>query len=496
MNLKIDRALKTPVYIQIRSQLKEQILSGRLSDGYALPSERTLAKDLGVHRNTVVRAYNELKADGLLSSYQGVGYRVACRQETGRNGQRKKAVNWQGLIKKEYRELQSAFEDYVSKPQTESRVSFAAGMAAGEVYSAKEIADCLARIISAGDRPSYFYTPYQGDPALRQEIAGFMRTKGILANPGQIQIFSENNQALDFLVTILLSPGDKVFTEESNSPDVYRAIELAGGKVIAIPMDEEGMICENLGPLIETHKPRFIYVNSSYHNPTGIGMSMERKKRLLELSYQYRVPLIEEDEASELFFEGDRIPSLKSMDPGENVIYMYSFSLTMVPGVGISFLIAPREIIKSLSNLVSVRLVTLEWMPQHLACQFLKEGTYVRKLEDFRRIYKEKRDRMCRCLQEISGSVPLSFRKPRGGVYLWVRLPSAVDVSRLRKEAEKQGVSFLTGELFFPDQNPRGNYIRLNYSYASERQIEKGMGILKECMQKIQKESDLFDKPL
>ena len=81
MNLKIDRALKTPVYIQIRSQLKEQILSGRLSDGYALPSERTLAKDLGVHRNTVVRAYNELKADGLLSSYQGVGYRVACRQE-------------------------------------------------------------------------------------------------------------------------------------------------------------------------------------------------------------------------------------------------------------------------------------------------------------------------------------------------------------------------------------------------------------------------------
>ena len=171
--------------------------------------------------------------------------------------------------------------------------------------------------------------------------------------------------------------------------------------------------CVSETALIETHKPRFIYVNSSYHNPTGIGMSMERKKRLLELSYQYRVPLIEEDEASELFFEGERIPSLKSMDPGENVIYMYSFSLTMVPGVGLSFLIAPREIIKSLSNLVSVRLVTLEWMPQHLACQFLKEGTYVRKLEDFRRIYKEKRDRMCRCLQEISGSVPLSFRKPR-----------------------------------------------------------------------------------
>ena len=176
---------------------------------------------------------------------------------------------------------------------------------------------------------------------------------------------------------------------------------------------------------------------------------MERKKRLLELSYQYRVPLIEEDEASELFFEGDRIPSLKSMDPGENVIYMYSFSLTMVPGVGISFLIAPREIIKSLSNLVSVRLVTLEWMPQHLACQFLKEGTYVRKLEDFRRIYKEKRDRMCRCLQEISGSVPLSFRKPRGGSICGCGSLPRLIFPGFEKKRKSRACPFLRGNCSF-----------------------------------------------
>lgn len=487
MKLTVNKNLKTPVYLQIFSQIKEKIIKGDLVDGYALPSERALAKTLSLHRNTIVRAYNELKADELISSYQGVGYRVHYREEE--HEQKGKAVNWQGIIKKEYLELESAFDDLFIKSQAESKISFAAGMAAGEVYSKEEVADCLAQIIASGNRQSYFYTPYQGDPELRKEISGFMRTKGVLTNPGQIQIFSENNQALDFLVTLLLSPGDKVFTEECVSPDVYRAIELAGGEIITVPMDEKGMICDCLEPLIEIHKPRFIYVNSGYHNPTGAILSMERRKKLLDLSYEYRIPIVEEDEASELFFEGDRMPSIKSMDPNENVIYMYSFSLTLVPGVGVSFVIAPNSVIKSLSNLVSVRLVTLDWMPQHLACQYLKNGTFINKLESFRRIYKRKRDLMCRHLDQAAESVNLSYLKPDGGVYLWVRLPSEIPISLLVRETEKQEVSFVPGMIFFPDKNPDGNYIRLNYSYPTEEQIQKGMKILTEILQRIQKKS-------
>lgn len=487
MKLLIDKKLKTPVYLQIVSQIKRMIISGDLASGYALPSERSLAKDLGVHRNTVVRAYTELKADGLITSYQGVGYRVLYRRNE-KKGLRK-SVNWPSQIKEEYLELESAFDDLFIKAQTESKISFAAGMAAGEVYGQDEVADCLAKIMAAGNRPSYFYTPYQGDLELRREIAAFMRTKGVLTNPGQIQIFSENNQALDFLVTLLLLPGDKIFTDESTSPDVYRAIELAGGEIVPVPMDEEGMICDCLEPLIELHRPRFIYINCSYHNPTGIVLSMERRKKLLELSYQYRIPIVEEDEASELYFEGTKMPSLKSMDPGENVIYMYSFSLTLVPGVGISFVIAPKEVVKSLSNLVSVRLVTLDWTPQHLACQYLKDGTFAEKLEDFRQIYKRKRDLMCACLDRAKEIVDIAYQKPKGGVYLWVKLPAALDVVRLTKEAEQRGVSFIPGAIFFPGKDPGGNYIRLNYSYPTEEQIKKGMELLIKSMQKIQKES-------
>lgn len=483
MKLIIDKKLRTPVYLQITSQIKEKIVRGELVDGYALPSERSLARSLGLHRNTVVRGYNELKADGLISSYQGVGYRVCYRQEE--QGKRKRTVNWQGIIKPEYLEMEDAFDELFHKSQAESKISFAGGMASGEVYRKEEVSECLAQIISAGDRQSYFYTPYQGDLELRKQITGFMRTKGVLTNPAQIQIFSENNQALDFLVTLLLSPGDKIITEESTSPDVYRAIQLAGADIITVPMDGEGMICERLEPLIELHKPKFIYINCSYHNPTGVVLSMERRKKLLGLSYKYRIPIVEDDEASELFFDGNKMPSLKSMDPGENVIYMHSFALTLVPGMGVSFMIAPKAVIRSLSNMVSIRLVTLDWVPQQMACQYLRDGTFIRKLEDFRVIYKKKQEVMCGYLDQAS-EIELSYRKPKGGVYLWVKLPPELDVSRLAKETEKKGVSFMPGAIFFPGKNPGGNYIRLNYSYPTERQIEKGMKILVSSMQKIQ----------
>ena len=233
------------------------------------------------------------------------------------------------------------------------------------------------------------------------------------------------------------------------------------------------MICDYLEPLIELHRPKFIYVNSSYHNPTGVILSRERRKKLLELSYQYRIPIVEEDEASELFLEGERMPSLRSMDSKENVIYMYSFSLTLVPGVGISFMIAPRAVIKRNSNLVSVRLVTLDWTPQHLTCQYLKEGTFSRKLEDFRQVYKKKRDLMCFYLDQAAREIGLSYRKPEGGVYLWIKLPAGLDVTSLARETEKRSVSFIPGAIFFPGKNPGGNYIRLNYSYPTEEQIKK-----------------------
>lgn len=483
MNITVNRNEKTPLYIQISQQIKRMIFEGSLVDGYMLPSERALAAELGVHRNTIVRAYSELKDGGLLSSCQGQGYRVTYHNIF--SGMVKKPVNWESLIKEEYMRIKTDFDELFSKSYEGSIISFAGGVAAREAYPLSEMTEVFGRILTGRHDNAYFYTPYQGNKELREEIARFLDKKGIQVKCGNIQIFSENNQALDFILTLTLMPGDKVIIPEPLSPDIYRTIQLAGGIVVTVPVDENGMVCERLEPLIEQEKPRYIYVDSSFNNPTGVILSLERRKKLLEISYKYRIPIIEEDEGSELYYKGKMMPSLKSMDTGNNVIYMYSFSLTMVPGAGISFVAADKRITERLSRLISVRLVTLDWASQMLMLEYMKEGLFYSRLNTFREICRSKRDIMYEQLEIMKQRFDIEFSLPEGGVYFWIRLPDGIDAKRLLKEAQKQGVTFIPGYVFYPEKPAGNNYIRLNFSYPDREEIEPGMLKLSHAIDKM-----------
>ncbi|HUM56696.1 MAG TPA: PLP-dependent aminotransferase family protein, partial [Bacillota bacterium] len=241
-----------------------------------------------------------------------------------------------------------------------------------------------------------------------------------------------------------------------------------------VPVDENGMKGDNLAPLIEKHRPKFIYVNSSYQDPTGKVLSFERRKKLLQLSYRYRLPIIEEDAASEIFYGKSRIPSIKAMDEGDNVIYIYSFSLTFIPGVGAAFAVAPKQVIKSLSYLVSVRLISLEWASEKMLSAAFANDLYYKKLEDFRREYKEKRDRMCMWLDKLK-PFGVRYEKPSGGVYIWCSMPDKTDVAKLAVEAKKEGLNFVPGNMFYPGKKTGGQMIRLNFSYPSLKHIDEGM---------------------
>lgn len=471
--------MNTPVYLRIAAELKKKILMGELLDGFMLPSERKMAEIYNVHRNTVTKAYNELKAEELVKAVHGVGYRVtygdASREESVHPG----GVNWEDAIKDEYLDMEHSFDELFIGSFRKGTFSFAGGISSPTVYGEEDIGKLFHGIIAKQRGVKDYYTPYQGDENLRRHISYFLKEKGMSAGYGQIQIFSEINQALDFIVTLLLTPGDKVITEEPVSPDVYRAIQLAGGEIITIPMDEEGMICDRLGPLLEKHHPKFIYVNGSFHDPTGVELSLKRKKNLLELADHYRIPIIEDDSSSELYYGENRVPSLKALDKGENVIYMYSFAMTFAPGGGMAFVYAPKKIIESLSYLVSVRLISLDWVSQKLLQVAMESRLYQDKLADFRREYKTKRDGMYRWLRQLAPRGVLC-EEPPGGVYLWCRLPDAIDGEKLMSMAGKKGVSFVPGHVFYPKGNGGERYIRLNFSYPSPEEIDQGMEILTE----------------
>ena len=489
MNITINHNTQTPIYMQIVNQIKEMIIKGEITDGFVLPSERTLAKHLKVHRNTIIKAYTELKAEDFLASSQGKGYRVSYRngtlEKTGKNG----GITWQSVIKDEYLDLKIAFDDLFSKSYTSNNISFAGGIASAEEYGKDDLALILNDIISSDNIEAYSYSPYQGNQHLRQNIAYLMLSKGIKAKPGEIQILQETNQALDYLAALLIKPGDVVITEEPVSPDVYRTFALAGGKVVTVPMDEEGIICDSLEPLILKYKPKFIYVNPDFQNPTGVVMSLNRRKALLSMAYQYKLPVIEEDASSEIRFEGVRIPSLKALDKGNNVIFIYSFALTFAPGIRMAFVLADKTLIKSLSYIVSIRLISLDSISQKLLSSYIEKGIYQRNLRNICADYKEKRDLMCACLEE-AGAFGLEFHKPAGGVYLWCRLSSDIDFRRLYVKTTARGVSFIPGNIFYLRGSKSESYFRLNFSYPSKLQIEKGIRILTDAIRESRESAE------
>jgi len=485
MNIRIDHSIKTPVYLQIASRIKEQILSGEISRGGILPSERALAGILGVHRNTVVRAYSELKDQHLIESRQGVGYVASYSTAMPLSGQpagKPKKVSWANLIKDEFLDMEVTFDDLFQRFGGENTYSLGSGIATVGIYNEQKIAADITELITAKGRNQYFYSPYKGDKFLRQKLVSFLSTKGISATTGQIQILTETNQALDFLVMLLIKPGDTVILGEPVSPDTYRTMELAGAVIRTVPLGDDGIDCCMLEEAVRQYMPKFIYVSSSFDNPTGTILPLEKRRKIVEISERYRIPVIEEDEASELVYEGNRMPPLKSFDTTGNVIYIYSFSLTFVPGLSLAFVTASRDVIRSLSYLVSVRMVATDWLSQNLVARYLDDGTYYGVLRDFCENYGQKRDIVCSHLDSMK-DLGVEYTKPRGGVYIWCRLPEGIDSKEFVSDAYSRGLALIPGYIFYPFRNGGRDRVRINFSYETPERLTKGMEVFRQLIE-------------
>ena len=490
MDIRLDKQSMIPVYLQIADQVRSHILHGALPAGSVLPSERSLAQMLDIHRNTVVKAYSELKSDAWIESRQGIGYVVAPQQagEAGGTetaeaaGRGNKRVNWVNEIKGQYLDMEKTFDDLFQRFADENKYSLGSGISSNEVFRPEEVARDIAPLMTGAGCCQYFYSPYKGDKFLRQKLVSFLSTKGVKASTGEIQILSETNQALDFIVTLLVRPGDTVVMEEPVHPDMYRAMELAGAKIFTVPVDRDGMRCDLLERLVVSKRPKLIFVNSSFHDPTGNILSLERRRQIIDISNTYRIPIVEEDAASELVYDGEKLPPIKAFDTLENVIYIYSFSLTFVTGLSIAVVVANADVIRSLSYLVSVRLMASDWMTQKLLGKYLDDGTYYKALDEFRASYSRKQRLVCEKLDAMA-DLGVSYERPRGGVYIWCRLPDGVDSKRFINRAYNMGLILIPGYVFYPFKNGGRDRVRINYSYESEERLLRGMDIFRAALE-------------
>ncbi|MDR0356880.1 MAG: PLP-dependent aminotransferase family protein [Clostridiales Family XIII bacterium] len=496
MNIKISKGHQTPVFRQVANQIREAILCGELREGSFLPSEREMAGMTGLHRNTVARVYQELGCEGYLEAIRGRGHIVSFQTEKsdetpfpnagntdgeGRLERKYPGVPWFALMRNELVDCKSAFDDLFSKSCAGRNISFASGLVPPEAYFEEDIKEILNELTKSGNENIFNYSHHQGLHALRSGLCSMFRMKGIDVSPSEILVVNETNQALDYLAELFTEKGDTVITESPTSPDVYRAFMLRGATVLSVPMERDGANIDMMKTLVERRRPKFICVSSGFHDPTGIVMSREKRTRLLELSYRHMIPIIEEDSSSEINFTEERIPSIKAMDKNGNTVYIYSMALTFAPGFKMAFVLGNKQVVKKLSYLQSMHIMNPDNINQSIIAHCIKKGLYMKNTHKIRELYREKALLLSECLSEAR-SLGLRFDEPKGGVYLWCRLPETADFKRFQNDLTRRGVYIMPGSLFFPEGTTGSDYMRLNYSRPDRDQIKKGARILTETL--------------
>lgn len=484
MRIIINRNADTPVYLQIKNQLRDMIFSGELPAGSLLAPERTLAGELGVNRSTVVKAYQELKADGLVDSQVGKGT-IVCSQILSRPGLSEGYINplpwYQLFTASTVAGNDNVIRDIMAISGGDELISFAGGIPAPELYPVQVLQELQAELFATAGKELFLHSAVEGYYPLRESISQLLRQRRITAAAKDIVILSGSQQGLDFAARAFIRPGDTVMVEE---PTFFGAIQIfrsAGARVIGVPIDKDGMRVDVLEALLARHKPKFIYTLPTFQNPSGVTLSQERRVQLLNLAYQYQLPIIEDDPYGELYYGKTPVVPLKALDRHGYVIYLSTFSKSLFLGLRVGWVTAAPQVLAKFAYFKQMTDLHVNTPAQWLLDVFIRRGHYVQQLARLRPEYARRRDCMLAALEkyQVSGT---SWNTPAGGYYIWCRLPDNSIRHKLVTNAGKRGVVFLPGEVFYPDGTQGDTHVRLNYTFVGLEQITEG---IKRLMQAV-----------
>ncbi|WP_141430794.1 PLP-dependent aminotransferase family protein [Bacillus sp. 03113] len=484
MRITVDKNLAIPAYVQIKKRIHELILSGSLPKGFVLPPERKLALKIGVSRSTVIKAYDELKAVGLVESHVGKGTIVTADLEAEGTDEDLVVlpVSWHSY----FNENLDSTNDTVSglmNMDGKNVISFAAGIADPMLYPTAQLQEIQNSFGGSFTKEMLNLSAVEGYFPLRESLCQLMEGRSISATAKEMMILSGSMQGIDFATRTFLTPGDIVIVEEPSFLQALQLFKAAGAKVISVALDNEGIRTDMLEVLLKRHKPKFIYTIPTFQNPTGIVMSMKRRIELLHLAYKYNVPILEDDPYGELTFSGHSLPPLKALDQHGYVIYLSTFSKVLFSGMRIGWVVAPAPVIKKFVLLKQMADLHVNTPSQYLLDRFLRKGYYEKHLSLITNAYVRKRDVMVKALKEKPEL--LHFNIPDGGYYLWCKLPQGISQTKLWNALSSKGVIYTPGNVFFSHENEGGTYIRLNFTYESNENIEKGISILSDEIQKL-----------
>lgn len=344
-----------------------------------------------------------------------------------------------------------------------------------------EVAECAKRVVTENGLKSLQYGGSDGRIETRTMVAGMLAEDDIHVDPDEIIITGGSQQALDFMGRVFINPGDKIIVEGPSYLGALQAFSAYQPDVEVVPMDDEGMRMDALEETLKRLGPRgakFIYTIPNFQNPAGVTMTLERRKRLLELAREYDIQVIEDDPYGRLRFEGEHIAPLKSMDP--NVIYLGTTSKIFAPGLRLAWCVAPKPVLAKINLCEQGASLCCSAFNQILAEQYFTNTDWKGTLVKSRAIYRSRRDAMISALEEFFPP-EATWTHPEGGLFVYVTLPPYFDTDQMMSAALENGVAYVPGTNCFPDGQGRSS-MRLAFSYEPEDKIREGIRRLSEVI--------------
>ena len=372
-------------------------------------------------------------------------------------------------------------------------ISFAGGLPANELFPVEEIMAASKSVLEEDGPMALQYTTTEGYAPLREWIANRMNaTRGTHFDADNILITHGSQQALDLSGKVFLDEGDAVLCESPTYLAAISAFRAYGCRFKEVPTDDDGMLPDALEKIIrETHQAKMIYVIPDFQNPTGRSWSMERRKRLAEIAESCGIAVIEDNPYGELRFEGENLPSVKSFDGTGYVLCTGSFSKIFCPGYRLGWIAGDKEAIGKYVLAKQGADLQCNTTAQRETSRYLELFDIDRHIEKIRGVYKKRRD-MAINMMEAEFPKEAVFTRPKGGLFAWVELPSAVNARDVLQKCLQKNVAFVPGGSFFPNGG-RENTFRINYSNMPEDRIAEGIkcigGVLKEFIKEKGKES-------
>jgi 2-aminoadipate transaminase len=373
----------------------------------------------------------------------------------------------------------SAMRDLMAITARPEVISLAGGLPDTSTFPAGTFAAQMTRIAQESTAEALQYGPTEGFAETVDCIVEVMGAEGMLPDPDDVIVTTGGQQAIDLICKTLLDPGDVVVCEAPTYPGAVPVFCSYQAETIQIDCDADGMRIEELEAVLERldgegRRPKFVYSVPSFQNPAGVTMSLDRRRRLVELARQRELLVVEDNPYGLLRFGGEPLPPLYQLDGGDFVIYVGTFSKILSPGIRLGWAVAPPPVMEKIVLGKQASDLCTSTLTQHFVREYFSEGRWREYIADLVEIYRGRRDTMVESLREHFPA-QATWTEPEGGLFIWATLPAYIDTGDLLAKALREDVAFVPGQAAYVDESRGRSSMRLNFSGVDGDEIREGV---------------------